>query len=686
VQTQATPTDTPRVGRASISLFVALASMYLLTARGRITSIDEWHVYGTAESLAERRSWELRLPTDEPAGEAIDDEAPPKSERRYSRYSVVPSLLSAPFCKVAEPLADWVGSRQSRPRRVQREIDAGRAPPLSSRDVLQAAATLSSAFVTAATATILFVGLCRLSIGCGAALAATLVFAIGTLAWPYSGSLYVQPVAALGLVGVVVSVALAADAWTALALAFLLAVRLEFVVLLPVLALHVWRFRRPIGAGIAALAVGAAAGVSLNLLVNFCRGDPLLLGDYGGEAFSTPFWIGLHGLLFSSGKGLVWFAPAAALGLALVPWLVRVDPRVGFLAAGTSATMLVMVACWWTWHGGWSWGPRLLVPLMPVLVLPLAWVFDRYTQFSGGLRIALVAVVAVSVVVQLWGVMTDPVGDRGAIWPLIGGNENESIYVPQVGPWGVESSGGPDILWCRLWHAEPSWRSTVLAIVAVFALVCCVCLWVTARDVGVTPSSLRVLLPSIRPAELFALATCLVALAAPEVVIRLLLADSADHSQDSATQLPPQLRRLQPDRTGVRLTGKLYIPIKGDYSFYQQGPPGTQFYLNGRPIFGRSPAELGIALSHLDVGFHSLGAETRAAGRYNTLYWTTPGNAHYKEPIPRVYLASPAATWAERAAIELAHWKWLVWTVTVVVFLCLGTRQNVDQESTDKRK
>jgi hypothetical protein len=672
------------VGRAAASLFIALTSLYLLTARGRITSIDEWHVYGTAESLVERRSWELRLPSDDPAGEQVEDVAPAKPERPYSRYSVVPSLLSVPFCKAAEPLADWIGSQPIRPRPLQREIDAGRAPPLAPRDVLQAATTFSSAFVTAATATWLFVGLCRLSIGSGAALAATLVFALGTLAWPYSGSLYVQPVAALGLVGVVVSAAIAADAWMAIALMFLFAVRLEFVVLLPVLALHVWRFRRPIGAGVAALVVGAAGGVGLNVLVNLCRGDPWLLGDYGGEAFSTPFWIGLHGVLFSSGKGLVWFAPAAALGLALMPWLMRVEPRVGFLAAGTSATMLVMVACWWTWHGGWSWGPRLLVPLMPVFVLPLAWLFDRCSRFSGGLRIAMLVVIAASVAVQIWGVVTDPVGDRGAIWPLIGGNENESIYVPQVGPWGVESSGGPDILWCRLWNAEPTWRPPVLAIVVGLALVCCVCLWIAARDAGAGPSSLRMLIPAIRPVDLFALAMCLVVLAAPGVVDRLLVADSPDHPRESATQLPPHLRRLQPDRTGGRLTGKLYIPIKGDYSFYQQGPPGTQFYLDGRPIFGRAPAELGSVLSNLDVGFHSLAAETRMASRFNTLYWTTPGNARYKEPIPRLYLASPAATWTERAAIVLAHWKWLVWAAAVVIFLCVGTRQNVAPERTDK--
>jgi len=115
VQTQATPHEALRIGRGGFCLFVALSCFYLLLARGRITSIDEWHVYGTAESLVERRSWELRLPGDDPPQESADEVRNPKA-RRYSRYTVVPSLLSVPFVQLAEPLADRAGSRPQRPR------------------------------------------------------------------------------------------------------------------------------------------------------------------------------------------------------------------------------------------------------------------------------------------------------------------------------------------------------------------------------------------------------------------------------------------------------------------------------------------------------------------------------------------------------------------------------------------
>lgn len=675
VQTQATPTETSGVARASVCLFLALACFYTLVARGRITSIDEWHIYGTTESLVERGAWELRLPGEEPTSSA-SGEAAPKRERRFSRYSVVPSILGVPFCRLALPLADRFGAPDEAAPDGQSDPDSVPMPRrMTRRDIMQEATTLQTPWVTAATAAVLFFGLCRLSVSRPAALATVVLFGLGTLALPYSGSLYVQPVAALGLAGVVLSTAVGADVWVAVALAFLMAVRLEFAVLLGVLGLHAVRFRRPPGKAMTWLFAGAAVGIGLHALVNFFRGDSLIMGDYGGEAFSTPFWIGLHGLLFSSGKGLVWYAPAAAAGLVLMPWLMRAEPRVGFLAAGTTVTILLMIACWWTWHGGWSWGPRLVVPLMPVLVLPLAWVFDRWHEIRVGFQWLLISIVSLSLAVQLWAATTDPVGDRAAIWPLIGGNENESIYVPQIGPWSVRSESGPDLLWWRLWRTEPNTRPVWFTIVTGLVAASGGFTWLTCRCVGLRPGCLRALVPTMRPVEVFAFAMCLVVLAAPSMLESWLVRGENNQDAVPGGRMPRHFHRLYRDRSDMRLTGRLYIPIRGDYTFYQQGPPGTQMYLDGRAIFRGAPAQIGSMVSELDVGFHGLEVESRSAGHFNALYWTTPGNAHYKEPIPRVYLSSPNVTWLERWAIVVVHWKWVAWVLAILGVLFVSARQ-----------
>src|SRR5207344_2913145 len=66
------------------------------------------------------------------------------------------------------------------------------------------------------------------------------------------------------------------------------------------------------------LALAALAlALAFHAANNFARfGTPLETG-YGaqasGAAYSTPLWVGLYGLLLSTGKGLAWFAPAVWL-------------------------------------------------------------------------------------------------------------------------------------------------------------------------------------------------------------------------------------------------------------------------------------------------------------------------------------------------------------------------------------
>ena len=100
------------------------------------------------------------------------------------------------------------------------------------------------------------------------------------------------------------------------------------------------------------------------------RGGPLATG-YGGDhgamtvmpysgrpGFSYPFALGLVAILFSFGRGLLFFTPG------LVLWL---DGRTRRLVPGRRiVTMLLLFtgglvlvyARWWAWYGGLAWGPR----------------------------------------------------------------------------------------------------------------------------------------------------------------------------------------------------------------------------------------------------------------------------------------------------------------------------------------
>lgn len=65
---------------------------------------------------------------------------------------------------------------------------------------------------------------------------------------------------------------------------------------------------------------------------------------------------------------------------------------------------LLCYGAWWAWHGGWSWGPRFLVPLIPLSCLPIGLLPAR-----SGWRVGLVLAVLLGVAVNALGVLTDPV-------------------------------------------------------------------------------------------------------------------------------------------------------------------------------------------------------------------------------------------------------------------------------------
>ncbi len=118
------------------------------------------------------------------------------------------------------------------------------------------------------------------------------------------------------------------------------------------------------------LAAPFAAG-ALVMLENWIRrGGPLATG-YAGNAghrtimpysglpgFSYPFLLGLVAILFSFGRGLLFFMPGIALWLGARTRSVFPQRRlmVGMLVF--TGGLILVYAKWWAWYGGNTWGPR----------------------------------------------------------------------------------------------------------------------------------------------------------------------------------------------------------------------------------------------------------------------------------------------------------------------------------------
>ncbi|MBN1680798.1 MAG: hypothetical protein JW966_10935, partial [Anaerolineae bacterium] len=118
--------------------------------------------------------------------------------------------------------------------------------------------------------------------------------------------------------------------------------------------------------------------------------------------YTTPLWKGIGGLLFSPGRSVFLYAPPLALAVALWSRFRRHHAALADVLALLWIMALVFYGGWWAWHGGWCWGPRFLVPLLPLSCLPLGALPDR----SAWRRLALNLCV-IGLGVQCAGVLTD---------------------------------------------------------------------------------------------------------------------------------------------------------------------------------------------------------------------------------------------------------------------------------------
>jgi len=149
--------------------------------------------------------------------------------------------------------------------------------------------------------------------------------------------------------------------------------------------------RRVLALGAAALSAALVAWAFYN---RARYGDALLFG-YEKEGFGTPLTVGLWGLLVSIGRGIVLYSAPTVLALAGFLFL-RKDPRWGGLKpvlafyAASFGAYLLLYSAWDSFEGGWCWGPRFLLPFVPVLHLAipllvlraLAWPAARKAAFA----------------------------------------------------------------------------------------------------------------------------------------------------------------------------------------------------------------------------------------------------------------------------------------------------------------
>jgi hypothetical protein len=188
------------------------------------------------------------------------------------------------------------------------------------------------------------------------------------------------------------------------------------------------------------------------------------------------------GQLVSPGRGLLFYVPWVVLVAGGFPVLRRRRPVVAWVCLAACLTQLLFYALRTTWWGNWCWGPRYLVPVLPLLAVlaapaieaprwrPWAWVLAGLGVVSAWTGLVVYNGLYQDIVFGL------PDGLTKLLWqpywsPLVGhwrhlGEGVDLLLVralavdPAVGLSGLVIRGAPALAGAWLWRREPGDAAT----------------------------------------------------------------------------------------------------------------------------------------------------------------------------------------------------------------------------------
>jgi 4-amino-4-deoxy-L-arabinose transferase-like glycosyltransferase len=263
---------------------------------------------------------------------------------------------------------------------------------------------LPSILALLATALLLWLSCIRMGFSPAAANIAASGFAVGSYAWPYAGVNFSEPLQTLCVTAAFFCLV---SAWNdeprwrkyflagGLALGYGVLVKSSLGLIMPAMALGAlwgWWKKVPVKDAFLRVSLFAApsvlAGIYLLLVNSFMFGSASDFG-YSGETFRASASHGFLALTAGWDKGMLWFAPLTIL-VPLGIWRLRNHP-LRWAAASlvvSSAAYYVLISRWYGYRGGNCWGPRLLMPVLPLLMVLAAGAL--YSVWARRLGVALV--------------------------------------------------------------------------------------------------------------------------------------------------------------------------------------------------------------------------------------------------------------------------------------------------------
>jgi hypothetical protein len=479
--------------------------VYLCCAPGRIVYPDDEIVFQTTRALWERGDLAIEgipkrtgEPKDRPDG--TFGWAPGVDGRRYGFFGHALSVVALPLYGVGRAAVVHAPPAWRHVIRSDHYFMHRRSPQA---DWPRLTVSLTNAFVGAFAALLLVEWLRAIGHRDRIAVLTGLVYAFGTCAWPYSRTFLSEPLSAVALLAAAWGVAefhrrrtrppparegadpapdpgagdRVARRWLWMAgLVAGLSVQVHVLNLLAIPCLFAyavlpllrepgaWSRERMAITG--AVLLGCIGPLLLGVTQALRFGSPWQTGRYDHYGHFVEPLPGLVGQLVGPGRSILLYSPA--LLVALVGWRRALDRRraAALMVLAVFVTRWAFVSARSDWWGGWGIGPRYLVPVVPLLLLPLAELLEDLRHAGRGRRVAVAVALLACVVVELhlslhsifeWMLSLTDTGTAQMDYLT------RSHWVPSASPLVGFLSLPPDVLVWQAWrlaeHGHPGpWR------------------------------------------------------------------------------------------------------------------------------------------------------------------------------------------------------------------------------------
>ena len=119
--------------------------------------------------------------------------------------------------------------------------------------------------------------------------------------------------------------------------------------------------------------------------------------EHGFMGLSTPSLHVLGEITFGVFRGLFFISPVLLLVVPGFYLMWKQEPKYRDVVVLISIIIIgffIYNSAYLVWWGGWSTGPRFLVPVLPIMTLPIIYVFNQWLRYKVGVLIITVLIVA----------------------------------------------------------------------------------------------------------------------------------------------------------------------------------------------------------------------------------------------------------------------------------------------------